>query len=144
MFHYTIGRDPKIDPPCHGKSITYRIATPANCSSWVIGRGALQGFEPTAPEFREAIALARVRQSHSYADQLIRISDNGHRDMVEMAGKDGVLRMMPNHAAIQRDRLTVDTRKWLMVKYNPSVYGDQQRLELTGPGGGPILLALDS
>ena len=35
MIHYTIGRDPKIDPPCHGKSITYRIATPANCSSWV-------------------------------------------------------------------------------------------------------------
>src|SRR5262249_49852593 len=24
MFHYTIGRDPKIDPPCHGKSIIYR------------------------------------------------------------------------------------------------------------------------
>jgi hypothetical protein len=34
MFHYIIGRDPKIDPPCHGKSITYRIVTPANCSSW--------------------------------------------------------------------------------------------------------------
>ena len=36
MFHYTIERDLKIDPPCHGKSITYRIATPANCSSWVL------------------------------------------------------------------------------------------------------------
>jgi len=35
MFHYIIGRDPKIDPPRHGKSITYRISTPANCSSWV-------------------------------------------------------------------------------------------------------------
>jgi hypothetical protein len=35
MFHYTIGRDPKIDPPYHGKSITYRIAIPAHCSSWV-------------------------------------------------------------------------------------------------------------
>jgi hypothetical protein len=35
MFHYTIGRDSKIDPPYHGKSITYRIAIPAHCSSWV-------------------------------------------------------------------------------------------------------------
>jgi hypothetical protein len=35
MFHYNIERDPKIDPPSHGKSITYRIAAPANCSSWV-------------------------------------------------------------------------------------------------------------
>ena len=36
MFHYTIGRGPKIHPPRHSKSITYRIATLINCSSWVM------------------------------------------------------------------------------------------------------------
>lgn len=41
----------------------------------------------------------------------------------------------------KRDRLRVDTRKWLLSKVLPKIYGD--KLELGGPNGGPIsLLAL--
>lgn len=35
-----------------------------------------------------------------------------------------------------RDRLRVDTRKWLLSKALPKVYGD--KVEHTGPNGGPI------
>src|SRR5262249_21400344 len=38
IFHYTIGRDPKIDPPCHGKSIIYWDRHPCNWSSRGDGR----------------------------------------------------------------------------------------------------------
>ena len=37
-----------------------------------------------------------------------------------------------------RDRLRVDTRKWLLSKMLPKVYGDKNTTELTGPGGGPV------
>ena len=63
MFHYTIGRDPKIDPPCHGKSITYRIATPANCSSWAWVYRRLRNFragiEAAISCFKRAYGAAR-------------------------------------------------------------------------------------
>lgn len=38
----------------------------------------------------------------------------------------------------QRDRLRVDTRKWLLSKCLPKLYGDKLTAELTGPGGGPV------
>jgi hypothetical protein len=36
--------------------------------------------------------------------------------------------------------MRVETRKYLMEKWSPHHYGPIQRLELTGAGGGPILL----
>ena len=38
-----------------------------------------------------------------------------------------------------RDRLRVDTRKWVASKMKPKKYGD--KVELSGPGGGPITIA---
>ena len=39
---------------------------------------------------------------------------------------------------VERARLIVDTKKWLMSKLAAKKYGDRQQLEHTGPGGGPI------
>ena len=41
----------------------------------------------------------------------------------------------------QRDRLRVDTRKWLLSKMLPKVYGDKQQHEVSGPDGGPLIIA---
>lgn len=37
-----------------------------------------------------------------------------------------------------RSRLRVDTRKWLLSKMLPKVYGDRAALELSGPDGKAI------
>ena len=63
MFHYTIERDLKIDPPCHGKSITYRIATPANCSSWVRGVKPQAGTEGSNPASSSGESVSEVDRS---------------------------------------------------------------------------------
>lgn len=39
---------------------------------------------------------------------------------------------------IQRSRLRVDTRKWLLSKVLPKVYGDKSTTTHTGPDGGPV------
>jgi hypothetical protein len=35
----------------------------------------------------------------------------------------------------------VDTRKWLMSRLKPRTYGDRVATELSGPGGGPVVLS---
>ena len=41
-------------------------------------------------------------------------------------------------AGIQRNRLRVDTMKFLMSKLAPKRYGEKTQTELTGANGGPI------
>ena len=38
---------------------------------------------------------------------------------------------------VNRDRLRVDTRKWLLAKLHPKKYGDKQDIDIT-TGGNPI------
>jgi hypothetical protein len=50
---------------------------------------------------------------------------------------------MPNSVAVQRARLKVDTRKWLLSKLQPKKYGDTASLKLGGdPDGVPIQAAI--
>jgi len=38
----------------------------------------------------------------------------------------------------QRDKLRVETRKWLLTKLMPNRFGERQQLEHSGPNGGPV------
>lgn len=55
------------------------------------------------------------------ADELLEIADDGARDY--KAGPDG--REVPDHDHIQRSKLRVDTRKWLLSKRLPKEFGDR-------------------
>lgn len=66
------------------------------------------------------------------------ISDDQSRDQVP-DGKGGY---KSDNTAVNRDRLRVDSRKWLMAKALPKVYGDKLQQELSNPDGtafAPIL-----
>jgi hypothetical protein len=67
--------------------------------------------------FSDQYARAREIGYALMADQLTEIADNVKGDPA-------------------RDRLRVDTRKWLLSKALPKLYGD--KVEHTGPGGGPL------
>ena len=84
-------------------------------------------------DFREQYTRAREEQAEFYADELIGIADDDSKDV------SGELQM-PNSVAVQRSRLQVDTRKWLLSKLLPKKYGD--KIEHTGPEGGPIQAAV--
>lgn len=55
------------------------------------------------------------------ADEIMDISDNVGNDMVTL--KDG--REVIDNAVVQRDRLRVDSRKWLLSKLHPKKYGEK-------------------
>ncbi len=69
------------------------------------------------------------------ADELVAISDENYT-----TAEDGTRERLSNEA-IARNRLRVETRKWMLAKMLPKIYGEKLQTEHTGKGGGPIQLA---
>lgn len=95
---------------------------------------------PKHEEFREQYARAREAAADAMSEDLMDIADDGTNDWMERKRPDGSTEEVLNSEHIQRSRLRVETRKWLMTKLSPKKYGDKQQLEHTGANGGPILL----
>jgi hypothetical protein len=81
---------------------------------------------------------AREIQAHTLADELLEISDDGSNDWMERKGKDERGGWELNGENIQRSRVRIDTRKWLLSKMLPKVYGDKTEVAVTGANGGPL------
>ena len=92
------------------------------------------------PEFGTQYALAREMCMEALADELLFIADDCSKDKTIL--EDG--REVVDHEAINRSRLRVDTRKWIMSKIAHKKYGDKLTTESTGPNGGPILVTISS
>ena len=60
------------------------------------------------------------------ADELVEISDDSTNDTI--VTEDG--KVVTNQEVVARSRLRVDTRKWMLAKMLPKVYGE--KLELAG------------
>lgn len=75
--------------------------------------------------FSAQYARAREIGYLSMADELVEISDDGTNDWMRRQGEDGGEAWQANGEHMQRSRLRVDTRKWLLSKALPKVYGDK-------------------
>lgn len=71
------------------------------------------------------------------ADEVLTISDDSTGDTYEDA--DGNVKT--DHEVVARSRLRVDSRKWMLSKMLPKVYGD--KVELGGKDGGPIQVVIN-
>lgn len=76
----------------------------------------------THDEFRDQYAHAREFQADTLFDESL--------DIADATGA--------NASDVQRDRLRVDTRKWMAGKLRPKKYGDKIVNEHSGPDGTPI------
>lgn len=79
------------------------------------------------------------------AEEIIEIADDSSEDYIKL-GDDGdgpSIKFDSEH--VNRARLRVDTRKWIMARLSPKKYGDKLQQEITGPGGvQPVLNILVS
>lgn len=82
-----------------------------------IRRWAMDVDHPFSPQY----AKAREIGYHTLADEIVDISDDNTRDTYET--EEG--REIVAHDVVARARLRVDTRKWLLSKALPKVYGDK-------------------
>jgi hypothetical protein len=82
----------------------------------------------TRPAFAEQYARAREIGYQLLADEIIEISDDGRNDkIVDDEGNERT-----NQDVIARSRLRVDTRKWMLSKMLPKVYGDKVDVNMGG------------
>lgn len=77
--------------------------------------------------FFSKYARARELGYQAMAEQIIAISDDESRD-----------EMPSGTAHVQRAKLRVDARKWLLSKMLPKTFGEKVSQEISGPDGGPI------
>ena len=69
-----------------------------------------------------------------YAEQILVIAFDESGDIVVDQAPDGRSKTVANHAKVQRDRLKVDSLKWIASRLFPKRYGD--KMELLGQDGG--------
>lgn len=117
-----------------GESLRQICRDPQMPSASTVHKWVLQ-----KPEFAEQYARAREMLMEHWADEIIEIADDGSNDWMEKQNADGeTIAEVVNHEHIQRSRVRIDTRKWLMSKLAPKRYGDKVTQEITGKDGGPI------
>lgn len=95
----------------------------------------IEGNESLQCQYSEA---QNLRAEH-YFDQILEIADNvriGSRTTTKSDGEKEIVR----GDMIERARLQVDARKWVLARMNPKKYGDKFTQELTGDGGGPVVV----
>ena len=83
-------------------------------------------------QFDADYRVARVDQMESWADEILEIADDSTFDTVTKTGKNGATYEAVDHENIQRDRLRVDVRKFIMAKIAPRIYGDKLQHEHSG------------
>jgi hypothetical protein len=70
--------------------------------------------------------FARAREIGYFilADEIMEIADDATNDYTTRAKEEGA-EVVVNHDHISRSKLRVDTRKWMLSKMLPKVYGDK-------------------
>lgn len=135
--------------PGRGRPLTYTVELAETiCAELVKGRTlrAVCRDEGMPPEgtvrlwalddrdgFAARYAKAREIGYLTMADELLEIADDDRGDLAEV-GEDGRRRM--DTEFVGRSRLKLDTRKWLLSKALPKLYGD--KLAVTGADGGAL------
>ena len=96
--------------------------------------------DPSRPEFRDMYARAREAQAEYMADEILEIADDSSHD-VKTIERKGELVEVVDHDVVQRSKLRVDTRKWLLSKLAPRKYGD--KLELGSDPDKPVVTRIE-
>jgi hypothetical protein len=88
--------------------------------------------------FQRKYARAREVQLEHMAEEVQDISDDARNDYMDrVVGKDGETVRVLDNEHVQRSRLRVDTRKWLLSHRAPARYGDRIAHQMLDEHGKP-------
>lgn len=103
--------------------------------SWVTFAEWLKEDEGLAKQY----AYACEARADAIFEDMLEISDNTKKDIIVL--EDG--REIVDHNVIGRDKLRVETRKWMLGKMNPKKYGDKIQQEVSGSLGVTVIKVID-
>jgi hypothetical protein len=92
-------------------------------------------------EFQKQYARAKEQQADAFAEEILEIADDASNDWMERLSEENKkIGWMLNGDHVQRSRLRIDSRKWLMGKMRPKKYGDSNTIKLADPDGNAFTL----
>lgn len=94
------------------------------------------------PEFSEQYARAKEESSDALVEEMLYIADE-EPTIAEQDKEGNIVATKMDSAGIARNRLRVDTRKWIASKLKPKKYGETTRTEITGKDGDKIQMEID-
>lgn len=86
------------------------------------------------PEVAEKYARARMTLLHNYAAQITDIADTPQEGVTTTVKSDGGVEERRGDM-IEHRRLQIESRKWMLARLMPRVYGDKQQIEHSGEIG---------
>ena len=88
------------------------------------------------PDFLDQYRRAREVQQETHLDALLEIADDATNDWMERNAKgDDEKAWQLNGEHVNRSKLRIDTRKWIMERLAPKVYGSKLGLDHTSSDG---------
>lgn len=111
------------------------LNTAVKLSGLDVRPNAILDWAQAYPALGEQYASARTKGYAALADEIMEISDE---TSVAARYNEDEVTLVLDATAVARNRLRVDTRKWLLSKMLPKQFGDKVTQALTGPDGGPI------
>ena len=80
--------------------------------------------------FSDKYRRAREMQQEHYLDEIIEIADDGTNDWMEREAKDGSTYEVVNHEVVNRSKLRISTRQWVMERMAPRKYNPKSHEEV--------------
>lgn len=95
---------------------------------------------PKHDEFRKQYDAARAAASDAMVEDILEIADDATNDWMKQKQKNGEASdgWILNGDHVQRSKVRIDTRKWIMSRLAPKKYGDRVTNQLVGENDGPI------
>jgi hypothetical protein len=101
------------------------------CEALGVPYATAMRWEVDIPEHSVNAARAREFGCHALAEQALAIANTPHMGIVRTTKADGGIEERAEDMTAHR-RLQIDTRKWLIAKWLPTVYGEKQQIEHSG------------
>jgi hypothetical protein len=98
--------------------------------------------DPGNQVFRDQYAYAREEQADAYFDEMIELADTSIVGEKTELDKDGVVVKTTTGDMIERSRLGIETRKWVLGRMKPKKYGERIDLNHGGQKDNPIMALL--
>lgn len=136
-----------------GRPSRFSEETAGKLCDWLVQGGSLRGFCARAGNpstttvlrwlekheaFRGQYARARELQAELIFEEILEIADDPRYDWVERTTENGRTVVVADHEHIQRSRLRVDARKWVLARMAPRKYSERAQLALSGAIAGPV------
>jgi predicted DNA-binding protein YlxM (UPF0122 family) len=107
------------------------------CKNHNVARSTVTDYIRENKEAADRYARAKEMQMDYLAEEILDISDDGSNDLMTIVKGDEVYEQ-ENKEVVNRSKLRVDSRKWLMSKLAPKKYGDKLETTIKGDADAPV------